>query len=237
MFEWIYTLDGWLSLATLIILEVILGVDNIIFLSLLVSKLPKNMQGKGRFFGLLLAMLSRIALLFFIYELSRLTTTLFSIGGNDISTKDLVMIGGGVFLIYKGIVELKECFSTHTEHKEVKGGSFLLVIFQIAVIDIVFSLDSVISAVALSKHLPIMIIAVMVAVFVMLFAAKAIGDFIEKYVGLKILALAFLIFVGVYLVADGFEIHLDKNYLYFALGFCLVVEFLQIYQSKKVKAD
>lgn len=237
MFDWIYSVDGWLSLATLIVLEIILGVDNIIFLSLLVSKLPKHLQAKGRFFGLLLAMVSRIVLLFFIYWLSRLTTTIFSIAGNDISVKDLVLIGGGLFLIYKGFIELKECFSTHHEEKEIKNGGFFLIIFQIAVIDIVFSLDSVISAVALSDHRQIMIIAVMVAVFVMLFASKTIGDFIDKYIGLKILALAFLMFVGVYLVADGFELHLDKNYLYFALGFCLVVEFLQIYQSKKVQKD
>lgn len=237
MFEWIYSVDGWLSLATLIVLEIILGVDNIIFLSLLVSKLPKHLQGKGRFFGLLLAMLSRIGLLFCIYWLSRLTLTIFSIGSNEISIKDLVLIGGGIFLIYKGIIELKECFEDKHKEQQVRGGGFLLIIFQIAIIDIVFSIDSVISAVALSEHIQIMVIAVMVAVFVMLFAAKAIGDFIEKYVGLKILALAFLIFVGIYLVADGFEFHLNKNYLYFALGFCLVVEFLQIYQSKKLKGD
>lgn len=235
MFEWIFSFEGWLSFLTLTLLEIVLGIDNIIFLTILVSKLPKHLQNRGRILGLAFAMLTRIALLFSIFWLVKLTKPLFSILGNEISGRDLVLLGGGIFLVFKSIKELISMFNEKENESDFKASSnFFIVIIEIALIDIVFSLDSVITAVGIANDLSIMILAVVLAVGFMMFASKFISDLVERFYELKILALLFLVLVGGVLVAEGLEIHIDKAYIYVALGFSLVATFLNI--LKKIKS-
>lgn len=237
MFEWIFSIDGWLSFLTLTMLEIVLGIDNIIFLTILVSKLPKHLQNKGRILGLGFAMLTRIALLFSIFWLSKLTTTLFTILGNPISGRDLVLLGGGVFLIIKSIKEIKEMFYEHEESNFKASANFFVVIIEIALIDIVFSLDSVITAVGIANNLSIMVLAVILAVCFMMFASGFIGRVVEKYYELKMLALLFLVLVGVVLVCEGLEIHIDKAYVYTALGFSFISTILNILKKAKETSE
>ncbi len=232
--SWMSNPESWVTLITLTVLEIVLGIDNIIFLTILVAKVPKRLQNRTRLFGLALAMITRILLLLSISWVMRLTEPLFSVLGQGFSGRDLILIGGGLFLIYKSCKEIFEETDgienpQHTlDAKEAAEKGVLSIVIQIAIIDIVFSLDSVITAVGLSNELPVMILAVMASVFVMMFMAKPIGDFVERHASIKIMALAFLVLVGVVLIIEGFAIHVDKNYIYAAMGFALLVELLNI---------
>lgn len=235
MFDWIFSPEAWLSLVTLTGLEIVLGIDNIIFIAILVGKLPPEQRDKGRILGLSLAMLTRIALLLSLFWIMKLTKPLFSVFDFTITGRDLVLILGGLFLIGKSTLEIHSNVSgEHEEHSASKGhANFWIVIAEIAVLDIVFSLDSVITAVGMANHIEIMILAVMLAVGVMMFASKSISNFVDNNPTIKILALAFLILIGFTLVGEGFGLHVPKGYIYFAMAFSLGVELINIYARKK----
>lgn len=237
MFEWITDPEAWVSLATLAALEIVLGIDNIIFISILVGRLPERQRQSGRIVGLGLAMLTRILLLMSLAWMMKLTAPLFTVFNQEISGRDLILLIGGLFLIIKSAGEIKDAIN-HQEHHESESKnkvSYLGVLIQIAVLDIVFSLDSVITAVGMASHLPVMIFAIIIAVGVMMFAAKPIGDFVDTHPTLKILALAFLILVGISLIAESLDIHIPKGYIYFAMGFSVVVEMINIRMRKRIK--
>ena len=237
MFEWITDPEAWISLATLAALEIVLGVDNIIFISILVGRLPESQRQSGRIVGLGLAMLTRILLLMSLAWMMKLTAPLFTVFNQEISGRDLILLIGGLFLIIKSSGEIKEAIN-HQEHYESESKnkvSYLGVLIQIAVLDIVFSLDSVITAVGMASHLPVMILAIIIAVGVMMFAAKPIGDFVDTHPTLKILALAFLVLVGISLIAESLDVHIPKGYIYFAMGFSVVVEMINIRMRKRMK--
>ncbi|WP_114892338.1 TerC family protein [Haemophilus haemolyticus] len=237
MFEWITDPEAWISLATLAALEIVLGVDNIIFISILVGRLPESQRQSGRIVGLGLAMLTRILLLMSLAWMMKLTAPLFTVFNQEISGRDLILLIGGLFLIIKSSGEIKEAIN-HQEHHNSESKnkvSYLGVLIQIAVLDIVFSLDSVITAVGMASHLPVMILAIIIAVGVMMFAAKPIGDFVDTHPTLKILALAFLVLVGISLIAESLDIHIPKGYIYFAMGFSVVVEMINIRMRKRIK--
>ncbi|OOF84375.1 hypothetical protein BKG92_00430 [Rodentibacter ratti] len=237
MFEWLSDPEAWLSLATLTALEIVLGIDNIIFISILVGRLPAHQRQSGRVIGLSLAMITRILLLMSLAWMMKLTEPLFTLFSQEISGRDLILFLGGLFLIVKSIGEIKEALHPEGHHKNEsqKKVSYLGVLIQIAILDIVFSLDSVITAVGMAEHLPVMVLAIIIAVGVMLFAAKPIGDFVDSHPTLKILALAFLILVGISLIAESLDIHISKGYIYFAMGFSVVVEMLNIRMRKLMK--
>ena len=232
--EWIYDPSAWVALATLIILEIVLGIDNIIFITILVGRLPEHQRQKGRIIGLGLAMVTRIALLLSLAWVMSLTAPLFELFGRTISGRDFILFGGGFFLLWKSTHEIYNAVEGAEEtNPHVRSGAFMLIMVQIAIIDIVFSLDSVITAVGLVQQVPIMVIAIMVAVFMMMFAAKTIGDFVERHPSLKMLALSFLILVGFTLMAEGFGVHIPKAYIYTAMGFSLAVEAINIRMRAK----
>lgn len=235
--EWLHDPSAWVALATLTLLEIVLGIDNIIFISILVSRLPPHQRQKARVLGLGLAMFTRVALLLSLAWVMSLTQPLFTILEKSISGRDFILFGGGFFLLWKSTKEIFDSLEgEEASEKDVKANAFFFVLIQIAIIDIVFSLDSVITAVGLSQHVPIMVIAIMIAVFLMMFAAKAIGDFVDRHPSLKMLALSFLILVGFTLMAEGFGVHIPKPYIYTAMGFSLAVESLNIYmRSKRAK--
>ena len=224
----------WLAFITLTAMEIVLGIDNIIFLAILVGRLPKEQQKKARYIGLSLAMVSRILLLLSLAWLMKLTTPLFAILGNEISGRDIVLIVGGLFLLFKSTMEIHTSLEG-TEHEKKAGGSasFIGVVSQIAVIDIIFSLDSVITAVGMAQHVEVMVAAIIIAMIVMMLSAGAISDFIDKHPTIKMLALSFLILIGVALIADGFELHIPKGYIYFAMAFSVMVEILNLRLRKK----
>lgn len=237
MFEWITDPEAWVSLATLTALEIILGVDNIIFISILVGRLPESQRQSGRIIGLGLAMLTRILLLMSLAWMMKLTAPLFTLFNQAISGRDLILLIGGLFLIIKSFGEIKEAIN-HQEHHNSESKnkvSYFGVLIQIAVLDIVFSLDSVITAVGMASHLPVMILAIIIAVGVMMFAAKPIGAFVDTHPTLKILALAFLVLVGISLIAESLDIHIPKGYIYFAMGFSVVVEMINIRMRRLIK--
>ena len=228
--DWLWDINIWSSLLTLTVLEIVLGIDNIIFLTLLVGKVPPKNRHFARQFGLLAAMGTRIVLLMSVAWLARLMAPLFEIMGHAVSGRDLVLLFGGLFLIYKAVTEI---------HDSLEGGEVIhspkhmasqlpLVIAQIAIIDIIFSLDSVITAVGLADHLWVMVTAIVIAIGVMMFAAQSIGDFVEKHPTVKMLALAFLVLVGVALMAEGTGHAMPKGYLYFAMAFSFLVEMLNL---------
>ena len=231
MLEWIADPQAWIALATLTALEIVLGVDNIIFISILVARVPPARRDLARRLGLGLAMGTRILLLLSLSWIMQLREPLFTIY-QDISGRDLILIGGGLFLLWKSVHEIHNSLEGHADEDEEALGaaasSFAGVLVQIAIIDIVFSLDSVITAVGLVDDVEIMIIAVMLSVAVMMFAAKPIGEFVERHPTIKMLALAFLVLVGVTLIAEGFETHVPKGYIYFAMAFSIAVEVLNI---------
>ncbi|SEJ68364.1 Membrane protein TerC, possibly involved in tellurium resistance [Pseudomonas linyingensis] len=236
--EWLSNPEIWVAFLTLTALEIVLGIDNIIFISILVGRLPKEQQPKARFFGLALAMGTRILLLLSITWVMRLTTDLFTVLEQGVSGRDLILFFGGLFLLFKSTMEIWH--SLEGEVDEAQGGSakkagFMGVILQIAVIDIIFSLDSVITAVGLVQNVPVMIAAIVISVFVMMLAAGTISDFIEKHPSLKVLALSFLIVVGTLLVAEAFGQHVPKGYVYFAMIFSLTVEALNIRMRTAMK--
>lgn len=230
--DWIYEPNTWVALASLTALEIVLGIDNIVFISVLASRLPKEHQARVRFIGLALAMIGRIVLLLGISWVMGLTTELFRVSDLAISGKDLILIIGGLFLLAKGTREIHHTMEGGPDHTETKGTvSVRSVLTQIVLLDVVFSLDSVITAVGMVKHVSIMIVAVVLAVSVMLLAAGRVSAFIAKHPTVKMLALSFLLLVGVTLLADGLHFHVPKAYIYFAMGFSLFVEFLNLRAS------
>ena len=236
MFEWIASPEGWIALGTLTALEIVLGIDNIIFISILVGRLPPEQRRFARTTGLMLAMISRLALLFSIAWVVGLTEPWFHVLGEAISGRDVILVGGGLFLLAKATFEIHSSLEGEEESQAhaAKAVSLAAVLFQIAVLDIVFSLDSVITAVGLADHVSIMAIAIIMAVIVMLLAAKPIGDFVDEHPTVKILALAFLILVGSTLIAEGFDVHVPKGYIYFAMAFSVSVEMLNLRMRKRV---
>lgn len=224
----------WGSLLTLTILEIVLGIDNIIFISIVSSRLPKEQQAKARHIGLALALIMRIILLSMIAWLASLTAPVFTAFGQEISWRDIILIGGGLFLLVKGTSEIHHHVEGAEEDKNTaKKATFSAVIGMIVMLDIVFSLDSVITAIGMSDQLFVMITAVVLAMAVMLFAAKPVSDFVNNHPTVKMLALSFLLLIGMALVADGLEFHIPKGYLYFAVAFSLGVECLNIWMRKK----
>jgi predicted tellurium resistance membrane protein TerC len=236
MFEWIASPEAWIALGTLAALEIVLGIDNIIFLSILVGRLPEKQRAFARRLGLGLAMFARLALLFSISWVMGLTETWFTVLGNDISGRDVILIGGGLFLLAKSTQEIHHSLEGAVEEPgapKVVANNLMMVLIQIMILDIVFSLDSVITAVGLVNDIEIMAIAIIAAVGVMMFAAKPIGDFVDAHPTIKILALSFLILVGVTLMIEGFDVHVPKGYIYFAMAFSCCVEMVNIRLRKK----
>lgn len=234
--DFLFSPEAWLALVTLTLLEIVLGVDNIIFIAILAGRLPSHQQKKGRTVGLIMAMFMRIALLFSITLVMRLTEPLFSIMGREISGSDLILIGGGAFLILKSTLEIDANLEGEEEkgvNKIKKGVTFLTVIVQIMIFDIVFSLDSVITAIGLAEHLPVMVAAIIIAVIFMIFLAGSVSSFIEAHPTFKILALSFLLLIGTALVAEGLDLHIPKGYIYFAMAFSVFVEFLNMKMQKR----
>lgn len=227
--------ESWIALATLTALEIVLGIDNIIFISILVSKLQPELRQRARIMGLGLAMGTRIALLLSLAWVMSLTAPLFTILEEGISGRDLILIGGGFFLLAKATMEIHGSLEGAEEkEKEVRAAtSFMGILVQIAIIDIVFSLDSVITAVGMANNIPVMVIAIVIAVLVMMWASKGISDFIEEHPTIKMLALSFLVLVGTALIAEGFEVHIPKGYIYTAMAFSFAVEMLNIRLRKK----
>ena len=233
-FDWVTSPEGWIALGTLTVLEIVLGIDNIVFISILAGKLRSEDRERARKLGLSLAMFIRIALLLSITWVMGLTSPLFSALGQEISGRDLILLLGGLFLIGK---------ATHEIHDKLEGAegdanarivaSFTAVIIQILLLDIVFSLDSVITAVGMAEHVSIMILAVIVAVGVMLFSSGPISDFVERHPTVKMLALSFLLLIGVSLIGEGLEQHIPKGYIYFAMGFSVFVEMINLRVRKK----
>jgi len=226
----------WITLITLSAIEIVLGIDNLVFISIAVSKLPYESREKARKFGIAVACITRIALLLTLAWLAGLTSDLFTVLGQGISVRDLVLILGGAFLLVKGSMEVKDLIVGEDESEDIHtkpAASFMAVIAQIAVIDIVFSLDSVIAAVGMANHTPVMVAAILLAVGVMLLASKPLGHFIDNNPTIKMLALAFIVLVGVYLIADGLGVHIPKGYIYGAMGFSALVECLNLWAKKR----
>jgi predicted tellurium resistance membrane protein TerC len=234
--QWVLDPHTWLALATLTALEIVLGVDNVVFISILSGKLPKEKQTRARQIGLALAMLTRIGLLFSLSLMIRLTAPLFTVLGNEISGRDLILIGGGLFLLAK---------STHEIHQKLEGEegessrrvhpSFVSVVIQIMLLDVVFSLDSVITAIGMVNEIWIMVAAVVIAVGLMIVFAGPVGNFVERHPTIKMLALSFLLLIGVTLIAEGFDHHIPKGYIYLAMAFSVFVEALNLRLRKATK--
>ena len=233
MVELLTSPEAWVALATLTALEIVLGIDNIIFISILVAKLPQHQRQFARTVGLSLAMLTRLLLLFSLAWIMRLTEPFVTIFGYGITGRDVILIGGGLFLIVKAVLEIHNSLEGEVEEeKDIKVNGLMMILIQIAILDIVFSLDSVITAVGLVSQVPIMATAIIIAVLVMMFAAKPIGDFVDSHPTIKILALSFLVVVGFTLMIEGFGVHVPKGYIYFAMAFSLGVEMVNIKMRK-----
>lgn len=239
MLESLFTIESLISLATLTALEIVLGIDNIIFIAILVGRLPEHQRDRARIFGLALAMITRILLLLSLFWIMKLTAPLFTIFAQEISGRDLILILGGLFLLAKSTNEIhhdiEESSKEETDLKKSARGYYNTLI-QIAILDIVFSLDSVITAVGMANNILVMILAVVIAVGVMMVASKSISNFIDNNPTIKILALSFLILVGVALIAEGLDFHISKAYIYFAMAFSLSVESINIYTRNKKRA-
>ena len=221
--------EVWIAFFTLTALEIVLGIDNIVFISILVTRLPKEQQTRGRLVGLSLAMVLRIVLLFSLTWVMGLTADLFAVLGEGISGRDLILLTGGAFLIAKSTMEVHNSLERSALHAQAgKGAGFLGVMVQIALIDVVFSLDSVITAVGLVQRVPVMVAAIVVAVGVMMWASGPISRFVEDHPTVKMLALSFLMLIGMALVAEGLDLHIPKGYIYFAMAFSLAVEMLNL---------
>jgi predicted tellurium resistance membrane protein TerC len=230
----------WLAFVTLSLLEIILSFDNIIFISILVGRLPPERQESARITGLLLAMLTRVALLFSIVWLTSLVQPLFHFGDRDVSGRDLILLGGGLFLLAKSVSEIHhtlEGAGRQTARAQKVYASFTMIVVQIGAIDVVFSFDSVLTAVGLAKDLAIMIAAVIASIIVMMWISRSVSAFIERYPTIKMLALAFLILIGVALVAEGLHFEIPKGYLYFAMGFAIAVELVNIRLRRKLNVE
>ena len=227
--EWLAQPDAWIALLTLTILEIVLGIDNIIFISILSGKLPEEERKRARQLGLAAALVTRILLLLSLGWVMKLTDPFFHVGQFEGNGKNLILLFGGLFLMWKSVHEIHHKLEGHEEtQKDRKVNTFSGVIIQIMILDIVFSLDSVITAVGMAKHIEIMVAAVVIAVGVMMVFANSIGDFVEKHPTIKMLALSFLILIGINLVAESFHVEIPKGYTYFAMAFATVVELLNI---------
>ncbi len=227
--EWLSDPSVWIAFATLTLLELVLGIDNIVFISILAGKLPPEQQSRARYIGLSLALVMRVILLFSLTWVIGLTAPLFTIFGQEISGRDLVLLVGGLFLIGKSTHEIHGSLEGEEGHKTAKVyASFAGVLVQIAILDIVFSLDSVITAVGMVDRIEIMIAAVVVSILFMMAFAKPIGEFVQKHPTVKMLALSFLLLIGVTLIAEGFDQHIPKGYIYFAMAFSVLVEILNL---------
>ncbi|WP_440071351.1 TerC family protein [Streptosporangium sp. OZ121] len=227
--DWVTSPEIWIGFFTLVALEIVLGIDNIIFISILVGKLPPEQRDKARKLGLAVALLSRLLLLLALSWVVRLTEPMFEVFGQGISGRDLILILGGLFLLGKSVHEMHGSLEGEAHHSEGKvASSFTSVIIQIMILDVVFSLDSVITAVGMVDELGVMVAAVIVSVIVMLVASGPISRFVDRHPSIKMLALSFLVLVGVVLIAEGFEQHISKGYIYFAMAFSLLVELLNI---------
>ena len=235
MFEWIADPQAWIALFTLTALEIVLGIDNIIFISILVGRLPESQRQSARLLGFGLAMIMRIILLLSLTWIMKLTEPLFTVLAQEISGRDIILLVGGLFLVAKSTHEIHHAMTPHDENEtevKVKKVGFTAILAQIAILDIVFSLDSVITAVGMVDNIQVMIIAIIAAVGVMMFAAKPIGDFVDTHPTLKVLALSFLILIGVTLIAESLDFHIPKGYIYFAMAFSVVVEMINIKMRK-----
>jgi len=235
-FSWITSTEAWIALLTLTLMEIVLGIDNIVFISILVDKLPAEQRARARFLGLGFAMLTRILLLLCITWVMQLKEPLFAVFGHPLSGKDLILILGGLFLLWKSTKELHHKVEGHAEaaHDSSKGRAALgAILVQIAILDIVFSLDSVITAVGMVDHISIMIIAVIVAVGFMMVFAGPVNRFISRHPTVKVLALSFLLLIGTTLVAEGFHFHFQKGFVYFAMAFSVFVEMLNVRMKTK----
>ncbi|HWO87678.1 MAG TPA: TerC family protein [Gemmatimonadales bacterium] len=227
--EWIADPQIWIALVTLSVLEIVLGIDNVIFISILAGKLPEGQRARARRLGLGAAMLTRVLLLLSLTWMMRLTSPLFAVFGHDVSGRDLILIAGGLFLIFKATREIHEKLEGEEGHKSGKvAASFAGVIVQIMLLDIVFSLDSVITAIGMARQVGVMVAAVIIAVAVMMLFAGPVSDFVERHPTVKMLALSFLLLIGVNLIADGSGVHIPKGYTYFAMGFSVFVEMLNL---------
>lgn len=231
MFEWVYLPEAWIALATLVALEIVLGIDNIIFISILVGRLPPEKRDLARKLGIGFAMLTRLGLLFSLAWIIGLVEPWFTVFGQAISGRDLVLIIGGLFLLAKSTHEIHaslDAVSHEAPARPKVASGFFAVIVQIGILDIVFSLDSVITAVGLVDHVSVMVIAIVISVLVMLAAARPIGEFVDANPTIKMLALSFLMLIGFTLMAEGFDVHVPKGYIYFAMAFSVAVELLNI---------
>ena len=227
--EWIGTAEGWIALATLTVLEIVLGIDNIVFISILAGKLRPEQRDRARKVGLSLAMFMRVALLLSITWVMRLTAPLFTVVGQEISGRDLILVVGGLFLLAKSTHEIHNKLEGEEGHASARvAASFGAVIVQILLLDIVFSLDSVITAVGMADDVSVMVLAVVIAVGVMLVSAGSISEFVDRHPTVKMLALSFLLLIGVSLIAEGFDQHIPKGYIYFAMGFSIFVEMINL---------
>ena len=227
--EWMTSAEGWIALVTLTVLEIVLGIDNIVFISILAGKLPRDQRERARKMGLSLAMLIRIGLLLSITWVMRLTTPLVAILGQEISGRDLILIVGGLFLIAKSTHEIHDKLEGEEDQASARmASSFGAVIVQILLLDIVFSLDSVITAVGMAEDVVVMVLAVVMAVGVMLVSSGAVSEFVERHPTVKMLALSFLLLIGVSLMAEGFDQHIPKGYIYFAMAFSVFVEMINL---------
>lgn len=238
--EWLLKPDAWIAFATLTALEIVLGIDNIVFISILAGRLPRAQRSRARTLGLSLAMITRIALLLSITFIMKLTQPLFSILNNEISGRDIILICGGLFLLAKSTHEIHGSLEGPKATKPKKTAvNFFTVLVQIAALDIIFSLDSVLTAVGLANQVGIMIMAIVIAILIMMFSARIIGEFVDAHPTIKMLALSFLILVGVSLFAEGLEFHIPKGYIYFAMAFSICVEMLNMKvratQNQKIK--
>ena len=235
--SWIYSPESWMALVTLTVLEIVLGIDNIVFISILASKLPTTQQARARNLGLTLAMITRILLLLSLTWIMRLTTPLFDIAGHGFSGRDLILILGGVFLLWKSVHEIHQRLEGEpgVARKARDVASMGQVLVQIALLDIVFSLDSVITAVGMANQVVIMILAIVLAVAFMIFASGSVSAFVDRHPTVKMLALSFLLLIGVTLIADGIGQHISKGYVYFAMAFAVFVEMLNL-RTRRLRA-
>jgi predicted tellurium resistance membrane protein TerC len=235
--DWITNPDAWIALVVLTVLEIVLGIDNIVFISIQAGKLPVEKQKKARFVGLFLALIMRVALLGCLSWITQLTAPLFTVVANAISWRDLILIAGGLFLLAKATIEIhKKIEGGHDEHEARSKASFRGVIIQIVLLDLVFSIDSVITAVGMAERIEIMVAAVVIAVAFMMVFAGAVSGFVDRHPTVKMLALSFLLLIGVALIADGLDLHIPKGYIYFAMGFSVMVEMLNQWQKKSARA-